>query len=128
MYAGVRHALARRMPAEAANRHAVDAHVLRALGRDGHVVNVARGAVIDEAALVAALPAGEVAGAGLDVFEHEPAVPPALLALPNVVLRPHVGGGTLEAQGAMRDCVLRNLEAHFAGRPLPTPAPVTAPR
>jgi len=107
--------------ADAANRHAVDAEVLRALGPDGHVVNVARGSVIDEAALIGALASGALAGAGLDVFEHEPQVPPALLALPNAALTPHLGGATQEAQAAMQDLVLRNLEAHFGGLPLPTP-------
>jgi lactate dehydrogenase-like 2-hydroxyacid dehydrogenase len=109
--------------AEASNRHAVDAAILRALGPEGCVVNVARGSVIDEAALIDALATGALAGAGLDVFEHEPEVPPALLALSNVALTPHLGGGTREAQSAMQDLVLRNLAAHFAGAPLPTPVP-----
>jgi len=112
--------------AERENRHAVDASVLRALGREGHVVNVARGSVIDEAALIGALVDGSLAGAGLDVFEHEPDVPPALLALPNVVLTPHLGGATREAQAAMQAFVLRNLAAHFAGQPLPGAVPVPA--
>ena len=111
--------------ADAGNRHAVDAALLDALGPDGHVVNVARGSVIDEAALIAALSQGRLAGAGLDVFEHEPAVPAALRALPNVVLTPHLGGGTLEAQGAMQALVLRNLAAFFAGEALPTPVTAT---
>ena len=107
--------------AQASNRHAVDASVLDALGPEGHVVNVARGSVIDEAALIAALAQGRLAGAGLDVFEHEPDVPDALLALPNVVLTPHLGGATIEAQAAMQALVMRNLAAFFAGTPLPTP-------
>ena len=107
--------------ADASNRHAVDAGILRALGPDGHVVNVARGSVIDEAALIDALAQGALAGAGLDVFEHEPDVPPALLALPNVALTPHLGGATRDAQSAMQALVLRNLADHFAGRPAPTP-------
>ena len=107
--------------ADASNRRAVDAGVLRALGPDGHVVNVARGSVIDEAALIAALAQGRLAGAGLDVFEHEPEVPDALLALPNVALTPHLGGATIEAQVAMQASVMRNLAAFFAGEPLPTP-------
>lgn len=110
--------------ADAATRHAVDAGVLARLGTDGHVVNIARGFVIDEAALVAALTGGVIAGAGLDVYEHEPDVPAALLALPNVVLLPHVGGGTREAQSAMRDMVWANLDAFFAGRPVATPVPM----
>jgi len=97
------------------NRHAVDAHVLSALGRDGHVVNITRGSVIDEAALARALADGTIAGAGLDVFEHEPNVPEALRALPNVVLTPHLGGAADEAQDAMREAAWRNVEA-FAKR------------
>jgi glyoxylate reductase len=113
--------------ADAATRHAVDAAVLRALGPDGHVVNIARGSVIDEAALIAALRGGSLAGAGLDVFEHEPAVPAALAELDNVVLTPHLGGATEEAHAAMQALVLRNLAAFFAGAPLPTPVPAPAP-
>jgi lactate dehydrogenase-like 2-hydroxyacid dehydrogenase len=107
--------------ANAANRHAVDAGVLRALGAQGHVVNVARGSVIDEAALITALTEGTLGGAGLDVFEHEPDVPARLLALPNVVVTPHLGGATRDAQAAMQALLLRNLAAHFAGEPLVTP-------
>jgi lactate dehydrogenase-like 2-hydroxyacid dehydrogenase len=105
------------------NRHAVDARVLAALGRQGHVVNITRGSVIDEAALIAALRDRGIAGAGLDVFEREPDVPPELRALTNVVLTPHVGGNTDEAQGAMHDAVIANLDAFLAGRPVPTPVP-----
>jgi hydroxypyruvate reductase len=112
--------------AGATTRHAVNADVLRALGPEGHVVNIARGSVIDEAALIAALRGGVIAGAGLDVFEHEPEVPPELLALPGVVALPHVGGGTLDAQAAIQDLVWSNLDAFFAGRPVPTPVPAPA--
>ena len=77
--------------------------------------------MIDQAALLAALSTNAIAGAGLDVFEHEPHVPDALSALPNVVLTPHIGGHTSEAHVAMQDCVIANLEAFFAGRPLPYP-------
>ncbi len=111
--------------AGAATRHAVDAGVLAALGSDGHVINIARGFVIDEAALVTALADGTIAGAGLDVYENEPHVPASLLALPNVVLLPHIGGGTHDAQAAMREMVWANLDAFFAGRPVPTPVPTT---
>ncbi|MFI4904240.1 MAG: NAD(P)-dependent oxidoreductase [Burkholderiales bacterium] len=104
-----------------ATRHTVDAEVLAALGADGHVVNIARGNVIDEAALIDALQRGVIAGAGLDVFEHEPAVPAALLALPGVVALPHIGGASREAQAAMQAMTLANLEAFFAGAPLPSP-------
>ncbi|WGR91621.1 2-hydroxyacid dehydrogenase [Bradyrhizobium sp. ISRA443] len=99
--------------------HAVDADILRRLGSDGFVVNISRGSVIDETALVAALTGQTIAGAGLDVFAEEPHAPDALTALPNVVLSPHLGGHTLESHVAMQDCVLANLEAFFAGRPLP---------
>jgi lactate dehydrogenase-like 2-hydroxyacid dehydrogenase len=109
--------------ADAANRHSVDAAVLEALGPDGHVVNISRGSVIDEAALIAALQDGTIAGAGLDVFEREPVVPEALRALDNVALMPHIGGDTREAQEAMAGMVLANLDAFFAGRPVPTPVP-----
>jgi len=109
--------------ADDATRHAVDAKVLRALGPDGHVVNIARGFAIDETALIAALRDGVIAGAGLDVYEHEPLVPADLAALDNVVLTPHIGGGTREAHAAMEALVLRNLAAYFAGAPLPTPVP-----
>ena len=109
--------------ADAATRHAVDAGVLAALGPHGHVVNIARGSVIDEAALTHALREGIIAGAGLDVYEHEPQVPAELLALPNVALTPHIAGGTVEAQAVMQDMVFANLEAFFAGRLVVTPVP-----
>jgi hydroxypyruvate reductase len=99
--------------------HAVDAAILQKLGKDGYVVNISRGSVIDEKALVAALADNTIAGAGLDVFEKEPHAPDALTAFPNVVLTPHVGGHTIESHLAMQDCVIANLEAFFAGRPLP---------
>ncbi|MEP7064041.1 MAG: 2-hydroxyacid dehydrogenase [Betaproteobacteria bacterium] len=107
--------------AGADTRHAVDAGILAALGDDGHVINIARGSVIDEAALIDALQRGVIAGAGLDVFEHEPDVPAALLALPNVFALPHIGGASRDAQAAMQAMVLANLDAFFAGAPLPTP-------
>ncbi len=109
--------------ADTGNHHVVDASVLAALGANGYVVNIARGTVIDEAALIKALQSGAIAGAGLDVFEHEPAVPDELLAMPHVALTPHIAGGTLEAQAAMQDMVFANLEAFFAGRPVLTPVP-----
>jgi D-3-phosphoglycerate dehydrogenase len=101
-------------------RHLVDAEVLRALGPDGILINVARGAVVDERALIDALRTGVIAGAGLDVFENEPDVPPELIALPNVVLEAHHAAYTFEAKQAMADMILANLDAHFAGRPLLT--------
>jgi lactate dehydrogenase-like 2-hydroxyacid dehydrogenase len=105
--------------AGADTHHAVDANILRKLGKDGYVVNISRGSVIDQQALVSALAEEAIAGAGLDVFETEPHAPDALTAFPNVVLTPHVGGHTLDSHAAMQDCVIANLEAFFAGRPLP---------
>jgi lactate dehydrogenase-like 2-hydroxyacid dehydrogenase len=109
--------------ADAGTRHSVDAAILAELGSDGHVINIARGSVIDEAALIAALADGTIAGAGLDVYEHEPRVPQALLDLPNVFTTPHLGGATREAVDAMHALVRANLEAFFAGRPAVTPVP-----
>jgi hydroxypyruvate reductase len=105
--------------AGAETHHAVDANILRKLGKDGYVVNISRGSVIDQQALVAALAGESIAGAGLDVYEIEPHAPDALTAFPNVVLTPHVGGHTIESHLAMQDCVIANLEAFFAGKPLP---------
>ena len=99
--------------------HAVDANILKKLGKDGYVVNISRGSVIDQQALVAALTDQTIAGAGLDVYAKEPHAPDALTALPNVVLSPHIGGHTLELHVAMQDCVMANLEAFFAGKALP---------
>jgi len=109
--------------ADDANRHLVDADFLRALGPRGHLVNVSRGSVVDEAALAEALAANVIEGAGLDVFEQEPPVHPRLPTLENVVMTPHLGGGTERAQRGMIDLVLRNLHAHFAGQPPVTPVP-----
>ncbi|MEQ8267962.1 MAG: 2-hydroxyacid dehydrogenase [Parvibaculum sp.] len=107
--------------ADETNRHMVNAEVLAALGADGHVVNISRGSAIDEDALIAALKSGTIAGAGLDVFEDEPDPRHDLVSLPNVVVTPHVGGGTSEAIVAMGDTVIANLDAFFAGKPLPNP-------
>ena len=98
--------------------HAVNAGILQKLGKDGYVVNISRGSAIDQRALVAALTDKTIAGAGLDVFEKEPHAPDALTAFPNVVLTPHIGGHTLDSHLAMQDCVIANLEAYFAGKPL----------
>jgi lactate dehydrogenase-like 2-hydroxyacid dehydrogenase len=105
--------------AGADTHHAVDASILRKLGKDGYVVNISRGSVIDQKALVAALAEESIAGAGLDVYEKEPHAPDALTAFPNVVLTPHVGGHTLDSHVAMQNCVIANLEAFFGGKPLP---------
>lgn len=102
-------------------RHLVDAKVIAALGPEGILVNVARGTVVDEDALVAALQDGSLGGAGLDVFDDEPNVPAALLDLPNVVVLPHVGSGTTETRNDMKNLVLDNVRAFFAGESLVTP-------
>ncbi|HDS1736362.1 MULTISPECIES: 2-hydroxyacid dehydrogenase [Pseudomonas] len=91
----------------AASRHLVNAEVLAALGAQGVLVNVARGSVVDEDELVARLLDGRLGGAALDVFEHEPQVPEALLGLDNVVLQPHLGSATLQTRRAMAECVVR---------------------
>jgi lactate dehydrogenase-like 2-hydroxyacid dehydrogenase len=101
--------------------HAVDANILNKLGKDGYVVNISRGSVIDQKALITALTDQTIAGAGLDVYAREPHAPDALTALPNVVLSPHIGGHTLESHVAMQNCVMANLEAFFAGKPLAYP-------
>ena len=110
-------------PGGAGTHKLIDANVLRALGKDGYLVNVARGSVVDEAALIEALKNGTIAGAALDVFENEPNVPEALRALDNVVLTPHVGSATWQTRRAMADLAFGNLEAHFAGKPLLSPVP-----
>jgi hydroxypyruvate reductase len=94
--------------------------VLDALGPEGILINVARGSIVDEPELVAALTDGRIAGAGLDVFADEPKVPEALFPLDNVVLIPHQGSATVETRMAMGTLVLRNLAAFFAGEELPT--------
>ena len=94
--------------------------VVEALGPTGILVNVARGAVVDEDALVEALKSGKLGGAGLDVFINEPQVPEVLFAMDNVVLQPHVGSATHETRRAMSQLVLDNLDAKFAGKPLLT--------
>ena len=103
-------------------RDLVNAKVLDALGRgngEGYLINVARGPVVNQAALIAALTEKRIAGAGLDVYWDEPRVPPALLGLDNVVLAPHVGTHTQEVREERGRMVLANLAAHFAGKPVP---------
>jgi lactate dehydrogenase-like 2-hydroxyacid dehydrogenase len=102
-------------------RGIVNRPVLDALGPSGTLINVARGSVVDERELVAALAEGRLGGAGLDVFAHEPDVPPALWAMDNVVLQPHQASATVETRHAMAELVLANLAAHFAGREPLTP-------
>lgn len=99
----------------------VNADVLKALGAKGILVNIARGGMVDEAALVQALKDGTLGGAGLDVFADEPRAPAELFALDNVVLTPHIASSTVETRTAMGDLVIANLESHFAGNPPLTP-------
>lgn len=101
-------------PGGAQTRHLIDAPVLEALGPQGLLINVARGSVVDEVALVAALQNDTLGGAGLDVFEDEPRVPAALLALDNVVLLPHIASGTEETRLQMEELVFSNLDAFLA--------------
>ncbi|OZF51470.1 2-hydroxyacid dehydrogenase [Rhodococcus sp. 14-1411-2a] len=101
--------------------HLVDRAVLEALGPQGYLINVARGSVVDEEALIELLAAGKLAGAGLDVFAHEPDVPDALLAMDNVVLLPHVGSATVETRAAMEALTLENLDRFLADGTLVTP-------
>jgi lactate dehydrogenase-like 2-hydroxyacid dehydrogenase len=108
------------IPATPQTNKIVNKAVIEALGPTGILVNVARGAVVDEDALVEALVSGKLGGAGLDVFVNEPHVPEALLGMDNVVLQPHVGSGTHETRRAMSQLVLDNLDAKFAGKPLLT--------
>jgi lactate dehydrogenase-like 2-hydroxyacid dehydrogenase len=110
-------------PGGEATRGIVDARVIEALGPEGYLVNVARGSVVEEPALVDALVGGRLAGAALDVFADEPNVPEPLLALDHVVLQPHAASATVETREKMAQLVVDNLAAHFAGQPLLTPVP-----
>ena len=103
-------------PGGAATKNIVNAEVLAALGKKGTLINIARGSIVDEPALVAALEAGAIKGAGLDVFADEPHIPARLLGLENVVLLPHVGSATRETRQAMGDLCKANLDAYFAGK------------
>lgn len=108
-------------PGGAATRAMIDRPVLDALGAEGTLVNIARGSLVDEAALIAALEDGRLGAAALDVFADEPRVPAALRERDNVVLTPHVGSFTVETRSAMGRLAVSNLVAHFGGQPLPTP-------
>jgi lactate dehydrogenase-like 2-hydroxyacid dehydrogenase len=110
-------------PGGAGTKGLINAEVLKALGTKGYLINVARGSVVDEAALIDALQNKAIAGAALDVFENEPHVPAALRAMNNVVLTPHVASATWQTRRAMADLAFGNLQAHFAGKPLLTPVP-----
>jgi hydroxypyruvate reductase len=110
-------------PGGPATRHLVDARVLAALGSKGTLVNIARGSIVDEAALVQALSNGTIKAAGLDVFENEPQIPDALRAMDHVVLLPHVGSATHETRKAMADLCKANLDRWFAERSVLTLVP-----
>jgi D-3-phosphoglycerate dehydrogenase len=110
-------------PGGAATRHLINAKVLDALGPDGFLVNISRGSVVDTAALVAALEAGAIAGAGLDVFEDEPAIPAALLACRNAVFTPHIAGRSPASITMQTDMLLASLTAHFGSRSVPCQIP-----
>lgn len=107
------------IPGGTGNRGLISAERIAAMKPTAYLVNTARGDVLDEAALAAALAAGRIAGAGLDVYAEEPAVHPALLAAPNATLLPHIGSATLETRTAMGDLAVDNLVAFFDGAPLP---------
>ncbi len=108
-------------PGSAETRGIVSREVLEALGPEGYLVNVARGTLIDESAMVEMLASGALGGAALDVFEREPHVPEDLYKLDNVVLSPHQGSATEKTRFQMGDLLVRNMAAHFAGEPLLTP-------
>jgi hydroxypyruvate reductase len=110
-------------PGGAGTKGLINAEVLTALGSKGYLINVARGSVVDESALITALQNNVIAGAALDVFENEPHVPAALCEMSNVVLAPHVASATWQTRRAMADLAFGNLQAHFAGKPLLTPVP-----
>ncbi|MDO7835846.1 2-hydroxyacid dehydrogenase [Sphingobium sp. HBC34] len=112
--------------ANEANRGMISAAIIDALGPDGLLVNVARGQLVDEAALIDALKAGRLGGAAIDVFDPEPTDPARWADVPNCVLTPHTGGATEEAVGRMAAMLQANLQAHFSGAPLPSPVPELA--
>ena len=113
------------VPGGASTAKMINADVMKALGPRGVIINVARGSVIDEQALIAALKSGTILAAGLDVFASEPAVPDALKAMQNVVLLPHIGSASVVTRNAMDQLVVDNLKAWFAGKPPLTPVPET---
>jgi lactate dehydrogenase-like 2-hydroxyacid dehydrogenase len=113
------------VPGGAATAKIINADVLTALGPRGVLINVARGSVVDEAALVQALKSGTILAAGLDVFASEPNVPDELKTMQNVVLLPHIGSASVVTRNAMDQLVVDNLEAWFGGKPPLTPVPET---
>ena len=115
------HVVSLHCPLTPETRHLIDADALAAMRDDAYLINTARGPVVDEPALAAALRDGVIAGAGLDVFEHEPGVHPDLLGLENVVLIPHLGSATVETRTAMAELAAANVVAVLAGDDPPTP-------
>jgi lactate dehydrogenase-like 2-hydroxyacid dehydrogenase len=113
------------VPGGASTAKMINAEVMKALGPRGVIINVARGSVVDEPALVAALKSGTILAAGLDVFANEPAVPDELKAMQNVVLLPHIGSASVVTRNAMDQLVVDNLKAWFAGKPPLTPVAET---
>jgi lactate dehydrogenase-like 2-hydroxyacid dehydrogenase len=112
-------------PGGPGTRHIINAEVLDALGPEGVLINVARGSLVDEKALIEALRTNKILAAGLDVFENEPSVPQELIALENAVLLPHVGSASVKTRRAMAECVVSNLFAWADGKPPLTPVPET---
>lgn len=110
-------------PGGAATRHLIDAPVLEKLGAQGYLINVGRGSIVDSVTLGSALSNGTIAGAGLDVFEEEPALPQTLLDAPNLVMSPHVAGLSPRSEDAYVQCILDNLLAKFAGHDVLAPVP-----
>ena len=108
-------------PGGAATHHAVNAGILKAIGAHGYLVNISRGSVVDTEALAAAIKAGVIAGAGLDVYESEPEPPLPLVDLEQVVLSPHIGGRSPQAVQNTVDRFLANADGHFSGRGLVSP-------
>jgi lactate dehydrogenase-like 2-hydroxyacid dehydrogenase len=113
------------VPGGAATGKMINAEVLKALGSRGVVVNVARGSVVDEQALIAALKSGDILAAGLDVFEKEPSVPAELTSMKNVVVLPHIGSASIVTRNAMDQLVVDNIKAWFAGKAPLTPVAET---
>lgn len=111
------------VPGGEGTHHLIDREIMYALGPTGTLINVGRGSVVDEEALITALQTGQLGSAGLDVFEDEPRIPDALRALPQAVLTPHIGSATVETRRAMGDLAIDNLIAHLSGAPVLTPVP-----
>ena len=109
------------LPGGAATRHIINADILKALGPEGILINIARGSVVDTDALIGALHSGQIRGAGLDVFEQEPQIPPALCEMDNVVLLPHLASNTAETRQAMASLAIDNLLRYFREGSVNTP-------